>query len=101
MGSFCPDIMEIHNSYREALTAIRVGKAVWGKDGVYHYDNLGVYRLLYQFPDRLELFKYADTIVGKLIKYDQEKGAKLIQTLENYLSNNNNQSSTMILSASW
>jgi purine catabolism regulator len=91
IGSFCPDIMEIQNSYREALTAIRVGKAVWGKDGVYHYDNIGVYRLLYQFPDRMELLKYADTVVGKIIKYDRDKGTKLIQTLENYLNNNYNQ----------
>lgn len=94
IGSFNRDIMEIHNSYREAITAIRVGKAIWGKNGVYHYDNLGVYRLLYQFPDRMELMKYAQSIIGKLLRYDQDRGTMFVQTLEMYLANNNNQKET-------
>jgi purine catabolism regulator len=94
IGSFYPDIMDIKNSYKEALTAIKVGKSVWGNNGVYHYDDLGVYRILAQFHDKKELESFVDKTIGNLLDYDKKKNTKLLFTLEQLLANNNNQKLT-------
>ena len=89
IGSFYPDIMDISKSYWEACLAIEIGRHACGNNGVYHYEELGVYQLLAQFPDKKILNQFVDREIGKLIAYDKKKNTKLLPTLEQLLISNN------------
>ena len=78
----------IQNSYREALQACQMGRKIWPKEHICYYDALGVWRLLGNIQDKQELHSFINETLGKILLYDQEKGAELIKTLEVYFECN-------------
>lgn len=78
----------IQSSYREAMQAFQIGRKVWPKEHICYYDSLGVWRLLGNIQDERELQLFIDETLGKIISYDQEKGAELLKTLEIYFECN-------------
>lgn len=74
----------IQNSYREALQACQTGRKIWPKEPICYYADLGVWRLLGNIQDKQELHLFIEETLGKLLLYDQEKGAELVKTLEVY-----------------
>lgn len=78
----------IQNSYREALQACQMGRKIWPKEHICYYDALGVWRLLGNIQDKQELHSFIDETLGKILRYDQEKGAELLKTLEVYFECN-------------
>lgn len=94
LGTFYQDADMIPRSYREALDAMKTGKMVWGNDRVYHYADLGIYKLFVKYPDKRELVAFADEIVGPLIAYDRGSKADFLGTLEELLDNCGNQKLT-------
>ena len=44
------DIMELSNAYKEARTALEVGKIFYADKNVFGYNRLGIGRLIYQLP---------------------------------------------------
>ena len=58
----------------------------FGRSGdVTSFEELGVYRLLYQVPDPAELRSFADQVLGSLLAYDARHDADLLHTLSAYL----------------
>ena len=47
------DIMELSDSYREARTALEVGKIFYAEKNVFGYNRLGIGRLIYQLPTQV------------------------------------------------
>lgn len=78
----------IQSSYREALQACQTGRKIWPKEPVCYYADLGVWRLLGNIQDKQELHLFIEETLGKLLLYDQEKGAELVKTLEVYFECN-------------
>lgn len=56
-----------------------------GKGGSPFFDDLGIYRLLSQLPQEHVLQPFIADYLGPLIRYDQENGSQLLETLRCYL----------------
>ncbi|HWR45983.1 PucR family transcriptional regulator [Sporomusa sp.] len=78
----------IQSSYREAMQACQIGRKIWPKERICYYDALGIWRLLGNIQDKQELHVFIDETLGKILQYDQEKGAELLKTLEVYFECN-------------
>ncbi len=62
--------------------------AVKRQELVLQYDELDVYKFIMAVTDREILKEYYEKTLGKLEKYDQENGTKLLEFLRLYLENN-------------
>ncbi len=94
LGRFYRDITDLCKSYKEAVTAVKTGKSVWGNNRVYHYEDLGFYRILEKYPDKNELSYYAKEVLGPLVEYDLQHKTHLLQTLEELIANCGKQKAT-------
>jgi len=94
LGRFYGDISELCKSYKEAVTAVKTGKSVWGNNRIYHYDDLGFYRILQKYPHQGELSYYAKEVLAPLVEYDMQRKTNLVQTLEQLIANCGKQKAT-------
>ena len=91
IGTAVDNIKDLARSYKEAPTAIEVGKVFDTEKTVISYENLGIGRLIYQLPTTLcemflqEVFKY-----GSLESLDHET----LMTIQCFFENNLNVSET-------
>jgi len=85
IGRFYDAARDLQKSYREARQALLVGRAMSGRNRIYHYDDLGLARILHGHPDRIELTAFEHDLLGRLEAYDAEHGTDLIGTLEAFL----------------
>ncbi len=71
---------------REAADAARVGASLAPKGGAVSYEQLGAYRYLVHLDvDEAPHDRYREA-VEELIEYDRKRGARLVETLEQYLA---------------
>jgi GAF domain-containing protein len=71
---------------REAADAARIGRSLVAEGGAVSYEQLGAYRYLVHLElDDAPRDRYRSS-VEKLIAYDQRRGARLVETLEQYLA---------------
>ena len=54
------------------------------------FEDLGLYRLLFQVSDPSELRDFTDQVLGSLVEYDQRHNADLVRTLRVFLERNGN-----------
>lgn len=85
IGRAYSDLMRLHESYREAEHALRIGTAVYGPASTTAFDDLGVYRLLFHLRDQEELRDFCDETIGDLVRYDEDHEGHLLTTLDTYL----------------
>ena len=90
VGRYYQGITGLRKSYVEALNALSIGKNLFGNSQVFHFDSLGIFRLLQQIPnlDELESF-YQETILP-LDQHDLLRNSGLIKTLTVYFECNGN-----------
>ena len=78
---------ELADSYKEAQTAIEVGKVFDSEKSVMHYENLGIGRLIYQLPTTLcEIFLKEVFKKNSLDSLDQETLFTINKFFENSLN---------------
>lgn len=94
IGRTCTQLREVAQSYRDAQTALSVGRASRGNNAITAYDQLGLYSLLVRFADERLLKSYVENTIGPLIAYDAEHNTELLKTLRCYLLNSENKSQT-------
>ena len=71
---------------REAADAARIGSSLVAEGGAVSYEQLGAYRYLVHLElDDAPRDRYRQS-VEKLIEYDRRRGARLVETLEQYLA---------------
>jgi sugar diacid utilization regulator len=71
---------------REAADAARIGSSLVAEGGAVSYEQLGAYRYLVHLEiDDAPQDRYRQS-VEKLIDYDDRRGSRLIETLEQYLA---------------
>ncbi len=85
IGRLYSDLLDFHMSYREANHALTVGRELEGSGFVKTFDELGVYRLLYQLASSQALAGFTEDVLGPILRYDKRRGTQLLTTLELYL----------------
>lgn len=81
VGNFKPGIKGIKESFKEAKTALKLGKQMWGEEKTYHFDNFGVVAPLFSGSSSENI-----TFSKKVIK-SLEDHPELYETLKEYLDN--------------
>ena len=91
LSTVAANIDELNTSYKEAQTAIEVGKVFEEEKNILSYDNLGIGRLIYQLPIKLcELFLKEVFKKGDIAALDDET----ILTINKFFENDLNVSET-------
>lgn len=72
-------------AYQEAYTAKEMGRKICKKEGIFFYDDLGIYKFL-RIPDKEEVLQDKD--IRCIYEYDREHNANLIDTLEAFMDSN-------------
>jgi len=91
IGTTVNNLKDLARSFKEAQTALEVGKVFDNEKNIISYDNLGISRLIYQLPTTLcetylkEVFK-----LGAIENLDQET----LFTIQRFFENNLNVSET-------
>lgn len=91
VGTTVDNLKDLARSFKEAQTALEVGKVFDSDKNIISYDNLGIARLIYQLPTTLcetylkEVFK-----LGAIENLDQET----LFTIQRFFENNLNVSET-------
>ena len=87
IGTVSEHLRELADSYKEAQTAIEVGKVFDTEKSVMHYENLGIGRLIYQLPTTLcEIFLREVFKKNSLDSLDQETLFTINKFFENSLN---------------
>ena len=91
IGTIAEHLRELADSYKEAQTAIDVGKVFDTEKSIMHYENLGIGRLIYQLPTTLcEIFLSEVFKKNSIDSLDQET----LFTINKFFENNLNVSET-------
>lgn len=87
IGTVAEYLRELADSYKEAQTAIEVGKVFDTEKSIMHYENLGIGRLIYQLPTTLcEIFLKEVFKKNSLDSLDQETLFTINKFFENSLN---------------
>ena len=91
IGTIANHLRELADSYKEAQTAIEVGKVFDTEKSIINYENLGIGRLIYQLPTTLcEIFLSEVFKKNSIDSLDQET----LYTINKFFENNLNVSET-------
>ena len=91
IGTVAEHLRELADSYKEAQTAIDVGKVFDTEKSIINYENLGIGRLIYQLPTTLcEIFLSEVLKKNSIDSLDQET----LFTINKFFENNLNVSET-------
>ena len=91
IGTVSDHLRELSDSYKEAQTAIDVGKVFDTEKSIINYENLGIGRLIYQLPTTLcEIFLSEVFKKNSIDSLDQET----LFTINKFFENNLNVSET-------
>jgi PucR family transcriptional regulator, purine catabolism regulatory protein len=94
VGTIVNEIIDIRQSYHDAITCINYGRRIKGSGKVIHSYEIAGYSLL-AGPDTPKILsKVCNTTINKLEKADKALGMDLIKTLEKYLECDKNCSET-------
>jgi sugar diacid utilization regulator len=94
IGGVCHTPREISKSYAQARRAAEVALRFGRKGEVVNFDDLGLYRLIFQIEDRQELRAFVEQVLGPLLEYDRKHRTDFARTIRAYLANNNSLQST-------
>ncbi|WP_270886323.1 helix-turn-helix domain-containing protein [Pedococcus sp. 5OH_020] len=87
-------VKDLPQAYEEALSAVSVGRQLYGDSAVTHFDGLGIFRLLALIPDSADLRRFVDEALGSLATDDTPESADLRNTLSTLIDTNLNVAET-------
>lgn len=74
----------------EAELALTLGRHLFGVRSIMRYDDVQVYRLLFDMRTSGDLQQFYQVTLGALVEYDRRHNAALLQTLEGYFEAQSN-----------
>lgn len=77
----------IRKSYHQARQAIEMGKKINKESNLFHYDDLGIFKVLVKLDNRECLNEFNKEMLGPLLK---EENSDLLKTIEALLNSFNN-----------
>lgn len=93
-GGTCQAPTEIASCYAQARRAVEAARRFGRRGEVVAFEDLGLYRLLFQVANPAELDGFVDQVLGELIAYDSKHQADFVLTLASFLRNNASPQST-------
>lgn len=94
IGDYYNDLNKMKQSLKEAELALKKIKITKLKNSILEYKNMGVYQLLFSIEDNESLKNYCKNTLNPIIKYDNINNSQLVETLELYLDENCNITTT-------
>lgn len=89
LSNICEDPTQIKNCYCEIVKTLSIKNLnTLFPNRIIHYNNLGIYKLLFELDKSDSLKKYCLENIGVLITYDQQHSSNLLDTLKHYFLNN-------------
>ena len=85
-GSKVVDIANLRTAYQRAKAAVNMAQHM-NRDMV-HFDEMGIYRLLYSVSDKAILKEMSENLLQPLITYDAKHNSNYVEVLEKYLEYN-------------
>ncbi len=85
VGAPCIQPPEFPRSHGQALLALKMQVATSSPEQVTLFEDLGIYQLLSEIPDINSVEAFIRRWLGRLIDYDTDKDARLVDTLSCYL----------------
>jgi len=82
IGLIKESILEISDSFDEALKSVKLGRKMYKADTIIFFDDLKVYRLLDSISDKKCIEEFYNKYLLKLTEYDQKNNSNLLCTLE-------------------
>ena len=91
IGTIAPTLKDLAVSYKEAQSAINVGKMFENERDIMSYENLGIGRLIYQLPTTL-----CEMFLSEVFKESSldDLDAETLNTIQKFFENNLNVSET-------
>jgi purine catabolism regulator len=89
IGRHYSSVLELWKSFQEAKKAVEIGKNI-SEERIIHFDDLGVFRLLYNFASDKEIRQFYDEFARPIVEYDKKHGTELTKTLETFYECNGN-----------
>ncbi|MGG0796411.1 PucR family transcriptional regulator ligand-binding domain-containing protein [Brevibacillus laterosporus] len=90
IGNVAETVMDISRSYQEAQDALDLGEKLYGKESITAFTELGLFRLLCQFPDPAVLTSFIPPSLSRLVESKSAIKNDLLHTLEVFLEHNQN-----------
>jgi PAS domain S-box-containing protein len=82
-------LTDLRARYKQGHLAATAGSKVWPGRELYYYPDLGNFQVLLPFAERAaEADAFIERTLGSLLRYDSEKGAELVATMEALLEGN-------------
>ena len=86
IGSIADTVRDLPKSRKEAQEVLDVNALAYGQNQILSFEELGIYRLLYQFKhDNNRLKEFIPASLQRLLDYNKTNREQLIETLEMYL----------------
>jgi len=89
LGNWFTNLDAAKISFDQARLVLKFIDFIDEKNKVYCYEELGVYKLLFELDESI-LVGYFEETLGQLTEYDNKHGAELVPTLLIYLQENSN-----------
>ena len=77
-------VRNVKRSHEEAVTSVRLGRAVFGPGRITFLDDLGIFRFLHELKNSPSLRQFYDETGSVLVNHDTRYGAQLVRTLQEY-----------------
>lgn len=86
IANYANGLVSFSSRLQNAEIALKIGKKVWAKQRIYHYDDCGIYQVLAPFAMTGDAGNYIKKTIGPLMEHDKKDGTDLVKTLEKILS---------------
>ncbi|HSO74454.1 MAG TPA: helix-turn-helix domain-containing protein, partial [Blastocatellia bacterium] len=90
VGRLARSLSDFPKSYREAREALFIASMSGDTRTVWHFNDLGVWRLLMRVEDQTELERLARYYLSPLTNHDRDQHTSWLKTLETFLEQNGN-----------
>lgn len=87
MGGFYAALGEIHKSYEEALTVIRLAQ-LHNNRYLYKYKDMGAYQIIMNVDNQRVIEQFRQNMLGRLYRYDELHGTDFVSFLRIFLEEN-------------
>jgi sugar diacid utilization regulator len=88
IGGACHQPTAIAASYNQARRAVEAARRFGQRGEVVAFEDLGLYRLLFQVANPAELDGFVEQVLGDLLAYDSKHQTEFVPTLDAFLRNN-------------
>lgn len=94
IGKDYDNILNLSDSFNEALEVISLSRKILTEEKVLHFDDYTVYNFLESNIPIANLEKFYKTVLSDLVDYDSRNDSELVNILEEYFKNQGNVSLT-------